>query len=528
MPEQKKLIQFKNIVKSFEDGQVVLKGVSLDIYENEFVTLLGPSGCGKTTLLRILGGFLQPTEGKVLFDGEDIVNVPPYKREINTVFQKYALFPHMNVYDNIAFGLTIKKEPKDVIAQKVMRMLRLVSLEDYADRNVTELSGGQQQRIAIARALVNEPSVLLLDEPLGALDLKLRKEMQQELKYIQQEVGRTCIFVTHDQEEALTMSDKIVVMNAGEIQQIGTPTEIYRYPVNEFVANFIGETNIIDGVMQGDDLVVFEDKKFPCRARGFNKNEKVDVVIRPEHLDIVPRAEGMLKGVVKSQLFKGMHYDTVVETRVGTTITVKMQVSQDRPVLNADAGEKISASAFLIDVEDVGELDDAKVVALASAEAWDVETEEPISIKNVEYDIKPEVGSYSVTFTTAAGTSITVKAAVMAENRVESKVYQEEIYAMNFFKKVEDIQESIALDTDLETWASASAWSLEDGEQVEISDVKYDFDPETIEPGVYDVTFSTEGYEYKVSTTRACEEGAEVGLIFRPEDIHVMKKEGQW
>ena len=528
MPEQKKLIQFKNIVKSFEDGQVVLKGVSLDIYENEFVTLLGPSGCGKTTLLRILGGFLQPTEGKVLFDGEDIVNVPPYKREINTVFQKYALFPHMNVYDNIAFGLTIKKEPKDVIAQKVMRMLRLVSLEDYADRNVTERSGGQQQRIAIARALVNEPSVLLLDEPLGALDLKLRKEMQQELKYIQQEVGITFIFVTHDQEEALTMSDKIVVMNAGEIQQIGTPTEIYRYPVNEFVANFIGETNIIDGVMQGDDLVVFEDKKFPCRARGFNKNEKVDVVIRPEHLDIVPRSEGMLKGVVKSQLFKGMHYDTVVETRVGTTITVKMQVSQDRPVLNADAGEKISASAFLIDVEDVGELDDAKVVALASAEAWDVETEEPISIKNVEYDIKPEVGSYSVTFTTAAGTSITVKAAVMAENRVESKVYQEEIYAMNFFKKVEDIQESIALDTDLETWASASAWSLEDGEQVEISDVKYDFDPETIEPGVYDVTFSTEGYEYKVSTTRACEEGAEVGLIFRPEDIHVMKKEGQW
>ena len=526
--EKKKLIQFKNIVKSFEDGQVVLKGVSLDIYENELVTLLGPSGCGKTTLLRILGGFLQPTEGKVLFDGEDIVNVPPYKREINTVFQKYALFPHMNVYDNIAFGLTIKKEPKDVIAQKVMRMLRLVSLEDYADRNVTELSGGQQQRIAIARALVNEPSVLLLDEPLGALDLKLRKEMQQELKYIQQEVGITFIFVTHDQEEALTMSDKIVVMNAGEIQQIGTPTEIYRYPVNEFVANFIGETNIIDGVMQGDDLVVFEDKKFPCRARGFNKNEKVDVVIRPEHLDIVPRSEGMLKGVVKSQLFKGMHYDTVVETRVGTTITVKMQVSQDRPVLNADAGEKISASAFLIDVEDVGELDDAKVVALASAEAWDVETEEPISIKNVEYDIKPEVGSYSVTFTTAAGTSITVKAAVMAENRVESKVYQEEIYAMNFFKKVEDIQESIALDTDLETWASASAWSLEDGEQVEITDVKYDFDPETIEPGVYDVTFSTEGYEYKVSTTRACEEGAEVGLIFRPEDIHVMKKEGQW
>ena len=311
--EKKKIIQFKNIVKSFEDGQVVLKGVSLDIYENEFVTLLGPSGCGKTTLLRILGGFLQPSEGKVLFDGEDIVSVPPYKREINTVFQKYALFPHMDVYDNIAFGLTLKKEPKDVIEQKVMRMLRLVSLEDYAHRNVTELSGGQQQRIAIARALVNEPSVLLLDEPLGALDLKLRKEMQQELKYIQQEVGITFIFVTHDQEEALTMSDKIVVMNAGEIQQIGTPTEIYRTPVNEFVAKFIGETNIIDGVMLEDDLVMFEDKKYACRARGYNKNEKVDVVIRPEDIDIVPPEQGHLCGTVTSVTFKGVHYDTIVD-----------------------------------------------------------------------------------------------------------------------------------------------------------------------------------------------------------------------
>ena len=524
--EAKKLIQFKNIIKTFEDGTVVLKGISLDIYENEFVTLLGPSGCGKTTLLRILGGFLQPTEGKVLFDGEDIVNVPPYKREINTVFQKYALFPHMNVYDNVAFGLTIKKEPKDVIEQKVMRMLRLVNLEDYAKRNVTEMSGGQQQRIAIARALVNEPSVLLLDEPLGALDLKLRKEMQHELKSIQQEVGITFIFVTHDQEEALTMSDKIVVMNAGEIQQIGTPTEIYRRPVNEFVANFIGETNIIDGVMPEDDCVIFEDKRFPCSARGFDKNEKVDVVIRPEHLDIVPRDQGMLKGVVKSQLFKGMHYDTIVETRAGTSITVKMQVSEDKPVTNN--GEKISASGFFLDLEDATELNDAKIIALASAEAWDAETEEPISIKTVEHDIKPETGDYTVTFSTGAGTSITVQARVVAANKAESTVYQEEIYAMNFFKKVEDIQESIALDTDLKMWANASAWSLEDeNEQVEITDVKYDFDPETITPGVYEVTFATEGYEYKVSTTRAAEEGAEVGLIFRPEDLHVMKRGGR-
>ena len=521
--EAKKLIQFKNIIKTFEDGTVVLKGISLDIYENEFVTLLGPSGCGKTTLLRILGGFLQPTEGKVLFDGEDIVNVPPYKREINTVFQKYALFPHMNVYDNVAFGLTIKKAPRDVIEQKVMRMLRLVNLEDYARRNVTEMSGGQQQRIAIARALVNEPSVLLLDEPLGALDLKLRKEMQHELKSIQQEVGITFIFVTHDQEEALTMSDKIVVMNAGEIQQIGTPTEIYRRPVNEFVANFIGETNIIDGVMPEDDFVIFEDKKFPCAARGFDKNEKVDVVIRPEHLDIVPREQGMLKGVVKSQLFKGMHYDTIVETRAGTSITVKMQVTEDKPVTNN--GEKISASGFLLDVEDAAELNDAKIIALASAEAWDAESEEPISIKTVEHNIRPETGEYSVTFSTAAGTSITVRAMVVTENKAASTVYQEEIYAMNFFKKVEDIQESMALDTDLKMWANASAWSLEDeNEQVEITDVKYDFDPETITPGVYEVTFATEGYEYKVSTTRAAEEGAEVGLIFRPEDLHVMKR----
>ena len=312
MPEQKKLIQFKNIVKSFEDGQVVLKGVSLDIYENEFVTLLGPSGCGKTTLLRILGGFLQPTEGKVLFDGEDIVNVPPYKREINTVFQKYALFPHMNVYDNIAFGLTIKKEPKDVIAQKVMRMLRLVSLEDYADRNVTELSGGQQQRIAIARALVNEPSVLLLDEPLGALDLKLRKEMQQELKYIQQEVGITFIFVTHDQEEALTMSDTIVVMNQGYIQQIGTPESIYNEPENAFVADFIGDSNIIGATMIRDRLVEILGARFDCVDTGFGENKPVDVVIRPEDVELVAPEEGIIQGTLTHSIFKGVHYEMEV------------------------------------------------------------------------------------------------------------------------------------------------------------------------------------------------------------------------
>ena len=332
----KKLIQFKNIVKDF-DGQLVLKGINLDIYENEFVTLLGPSGCGKTTLLRILGGFLNQTEGQVIFDNTEISHVPPYKREINTVFQKYALFPHMNVYDNIAFGLKIKKEPKDIIEQKVQRMLKLVNLEDYAKRNVTELSGGQQQRIAIARALVNEPMVLLLDEPLGALDLKLRKEMQHELKKIQQEVGITFIYVTHDQEEALTMSDKIVVMKDGEIQQIGSPTDIYNEPTNEFVAKFIGESNIIDGVMLDDYRVMFEDKIFDCVDFGFDKNEKIDVVIRPEDLDIVPRKDGKLKGIVRSVLFKGVHYETIIETKVGTSITVQMKVSDEKPVINTEA-----------------------------------------------------------------------------------------------------------------------------------------------------------------------------------------------
>ena len=278
--DKKKLIQFRNIVKEF-DGQIVLKGVNLDIYENEFVTLLGPSGCGKTTLLRILGGFLDATEGEVIFDGEDISQVPPHKRELNTVFQKYALFPHMSVYQNIAFGLKIKKMSKDVIEQKVMKMLKLIGLEGFENKNVTLLSGGQQQRVAIARALVNEPKVLLLDEPLGALDLKLRKEMQYELKRIQQEVGITFIFVTHDQEEALTMSDKIVVMKDGEIQQVGTPQEIYNEPENRYVANFIGESNIIPAVMLEDYKVKFDDIVFDCVDFGFKDKQPVDVVIRP-------------------------------------------------------------------------------------------------------------------------------------------------------------------------------------------------------------------------------------------------------
>ena len=256
-----KLIEFRNIVKEF-DGQIVLKGINLDIYKNEFVTLLGPSGCGKTTLLRILGGFLDCDEGSVIFNGEEISKTPAYHRPINTVFQKYALFPHLNVYENVAFGLKIKKVPNDLIEPKVNRMIGLVGLDGFQNKDVTLLSGGQQQRVAIARALVNEPDVLLLDEPLSALDAKLRKEMQQELKRIQQEVGITFIFVTHDQEEALTMSDKIVVLKDGVIEQIGTPTEIYNEPKNKYVAKFIGESNIVDGIMKKDYLVNFDNEDF--------------------------------------------------------------------------------------------------------------------------------------------------------------------------------------------------------------------------------------------------------------------------
>ncbi len=520
-----KLIQFKNIVKDF-DGQLVLRGINLDIYENEFVTLLGPSGCGKTTLLRILGGFLTQTEGQVLFDNEEITNVPPYKREINTVFQKYALFPHLNVYDNIAFGLKIKKEPKDIIEQKVRRMLKLVGLEEYEKRSVTAMSGGQQQRVAIARALVNEPMVLLLDEPLGALDLKLRKEMQHELKKIQQEVGITFIYVTHDQEEALTMSDKIVVMKDGEIQQIGSPTDIYNEPVNEYVARFIGESNIIEGTMLKDYEVMFEDKKFECVDFGFAENEPVDIVIRPEDLDIVKKQDGKLKGIVKSVLFKGVHYETIVETKVGTSITVQMQVSEEKPLINEDAAEKISANDFYLDVSDIEELTDAAIIARADAQAWDSTTEDWVSIHKISYDIEAKNGSYPVTFSTAAGTSITVNMIVKDENRVVNKEYQEEIFAVNFFKTVDDIKESMTLTTDLKTWANASAWSLEDSSSVAITDIKYDFDPEKITPGTYSVTFATEGYEYMIDTTDKYQVGDEVGLMFYPEDIHIMSKSG--
>ena len=308
----KKIVELKNITKSF-DGQMVLDHINLDIYDNEFLTLLGPSGCGKTTTLRIIGGFESADEGDVIFMGERINDVPPHKRNVNTVFQRYALFPHLNVFENVAFSLREKKVAKDEINERVTEMLKLVALNGFEKRSVTSLSGGQQQRVAIARALVNRPKVLLLDEPLAALDLKLRKDMQQELKNIQKATGITFIFVTHDQEEALSMSDTVVVMSEGRIQQIGTPVDIYNEPENAFVADFIGESNILDGVMLRDKKVSFAGHVFDCVDGGFELKEPVDVVVRPEDVDIVPEDKGMLRGVVTSVTFLGVHYEIIVD-----------------------------------------------------------------------------------------------------------------------------------------------------------------------------------------------------------------------
>lgn len=303
------IIELKNIYKKYKDDNMVLNNLNLSVEENKFLTLLGPSGCGKTTTLRIIGGFEKPTSGKVEFLSKDITDMEPYERQINTVFQKYALFPHLNVLDNIGFGLKIKNVPQGEIKARASEMLELVGLSGFENREIESLSGGQQQRIAIARALVNKPKVLLLDEPLGALDLKLRKEMQIELKNIQESVGITFIYVTHDQEEALTMSDKIVVLNNGEIQQMGSPIDIYNEPKNAFVADFIGESNIIDGIMKKDFLVEFAGVDFICVDKGFEADERVDVVIRPEDVEIVPKEKGKLVGRVESSVFKGVHYE---------------------------------------------------------------------------------------------------------------------------------------------------------------------------------------------------------------------------
>lgn len=310
--ENKTIVNLENIVVEF-DGEKILKSINLSIHDKEFVTLLGPSGCGKTTTLRIIGGFLTPDSGDVYLDGERINDLPAFKRPVNTVFQRYALFPHLNVFENVAFGLRIKKVAEAEIKREVAKMLELVDLKGFEKRKITQLSGGQQQRVAIARALVNRPRILLLDEPLGALDLKLRKDMQIELKKIQQSLGITFVYVTHDQEEALTMSDTVVVMREGVIEQIGTPQDIYNEPANAFIADFIGEINIIDGIMKDDYLVYFGGADVKCVDKGFSQNQAIDVAIRPEDIRIVEKDKGILNGVVENVVFKGVHFEMTVD-----------------------------------------------------------------------------------------------------------------------------------------------------------------------------------------------------------------------
>ncbi len=313
VPEKKKnIVELKNITVRF-DGETILDDLSLSIGDGEFVTLLGSSGCGKTTTLRLIAGFLEPDEGEVFFDSKSMNGVPAYKREVNTIFQRYALFPNYNVFENIAYGLRVRHVPEAEIKERVQEMLTLVNLEGFGKRPITKLSGGQQQRVAIARALILKPKVLLLDEPLAALDLKLRKDMQQELKNIQKALGITFVFVTHDQEEALSMSDTVVVMNEGKIQQIGSPIDIYNEPENAFVADFIGESNILDGIMKADYRAAFSGKTFDCLDSGFAPNEPVDIVVRPEDVDIVAPDKGMLQGIVTSVTFLGVHFEIIVD-----------------------------------------------------------------------------------------------------------------------------------------------------------------------------------------------------------------------
>ena len=393
MNKANKIIELKNVTKSF-DGQVVLDNINLYINDNEFLTLLGPSGCGKTTTLRIIAGFETADEGDVIFLGENINSLPPHKRNVNTVFQRYALFPHLNVFENVAFPLREKRVPKAEIEARVTEMLHLVALSGFEKRSVTSLSGGQQQRVAIARALVNNPKVLLLDEPLAALDLKLRKDMQQELKKIQKATGITFIFVTHDQEEALSMSDTVVVMSEGRIQQIGTPIDIYNEPKNAFVADFIGESNILDGVMLEDRKVSFAGHVFDCVDEGFGKRTPVDVVVRPEDVDIVPEEKGMLRGVVTSVTFLGVYYEIIVDIKgfkwmIQTTDFVDVDehigLYIEPDAIHVMAKSEYSGmfgdySSYSMEMDEIGELEEEQLEELGevveAAEAAEAESEQ--------------------------------------------------------------------------------------------------------------------------------------------------------
>ena len=415
--------------------------------------------------------------------------------------------------------------PEDLIRPKVDRMLDLVGLDGFQKKDVNLMSGGQQQRVAIARALVNEPDVLLLDEPLSALDAKLRKEMQIELKRIQQEVGITFIFVTHDQEEALTMSDKIVVMKDGVIEQIGTPTEIYNEPVNKYVANFIGQSNIMDGTMKKDYLVNFDGQDFKCVDYDFKPNEPVDVIIRPEDIAIHKKNDGLMNGQIISVLFKGVHYEVIVETKRGASKKVKLQVMGNEDVFNEEANEKMSASDFLMDIEDVPSMTDEDLILLSNAQAWKADTEEDIAIASVTHNIQNEPGRYSITFATAAGTKVNADVDVVEPKVNEDKDDRIGIQAFDIYKTVDEIKESMAISVDLRNWAGAYAWDLDTENEIEIDDVRFDFDPNEITEGTYDVTFLTEGRTYKIHTTEKQEEEKYVSISFEPEDIHVMHKE---
>ena len=529
------MLQIKSISKRYKTGDFVqqaLDKVSLNLRDSEFVAILGPSGSGKTTLLNIIGGLDRYDDGDLVING---ISTRQYKdrdwdsyrnHTIGFVFQSYNLIPHQTILSNVELALTISGIGKADRRERARKALEKVGLGEHINKKPNQLSGGQMQRVAIARALVNEPKVLLLDEPLGALDLKLRKEMQYELKRIQQEVGITFIFVTHDQEEALTMSDKIVVMKDGEIQQVGTPEDIYNEPQNRYVASFIGESNILPAVMLEDYKVKFDDKVFDCVDFGYKQNEPVDVVIRPEDIDIVDVKDGKMTGEVLSVLFKGVHYEVMVETVPGTSVSVNMHVIRNHDVTSENGKEKISANDFYVDIEDLKELDDKEIVARADAQAWNPETDEYISISKIEYELKEEIGEYPVTFSTSNGTSIQRTIFVVNQPFVKNEKANEAVMAFNFFKTVDEIKESVALDTDLKTWANAQGWKLSDeNEAVDIS-VDYDFDDENISEGVYKITFWTTGREFKIHTTDFVEEGKEVGLTFFPQDIHVMEKMG--
>ena len=529
------MIQIEHLNKTYVSRQgethIALTDINLTIEDGSVFGIIGQSGAGKSTLVRCLNLLERPTSGSIIINGRDITSLSEkelreFRSSVSMVFQNFSLLQQRTVLRNVMFPLELRHADKKEAEKRARELLELVGLADKCDKYPSQLSGGQQQRVAIARALVNEPSVLLLDEPLSALDLKLRKEMQYELKKIQQEVGITFIFVTHDQEEALTMSDKIVIMKDGEIQQVGSPEDIYNEPVNQYVAKFIGESNIIPARMVCDKKVRFDDITFDCVDVGYKENEPVDVVIRPEDIDIVDVKDGKMTGEVESVLFKGVHYEIMVETVPGTHVTVNMHVNKNYAITSEDGKEKISANDFYLDLEDMKDIDDKEIIARADAQAWNPETDEFISIHDIDTDLKQEVGEYTVTFSTNNKTSITRKIWVVDQRVVENKKANEAVSAFNFFKTVDEIKESMAIDTDLKTWANAQGWKLDDENETVDLDVDYDFDPETIKEGIYKVTFWTTGREFKIHTTDYVEEGKEVGLTFFAEDIHVMEKMG--